>query len=105
MTLIYRDYKTESKLHRFSVEEREKNLKFAIARDRQTSGKITPLQFLFVIRETLDELDAGNVMESDSESENEDDNLIAPSTPICSVCLQPRGVTIMFLPCQHCSVC
>ena len=75
------------------------------ARERLISGEITPLQFLCVVRETLDEPDPGNIIESDSESDTEDDNSITPRVPICSVCLQPRSVTIMFLPCRHCNVC
>ena len=89
MTLIYRELQNGIEITRIQCRrEREKSQVSAIARDRLTSGEITPLQFLFANRQTLDELDAGNVMESDSESENEDDNLIAPNTPICSVCLQ-----------------
>ena len=85
--------------------DRDKVQVRTFARERLISGEITPLQFLCAVRETLDEHDPGNIIESDSESETEDDNLITTSIPICSVCLQPRSVTIMFLPCQHCNVC
>ena len=72
----------------------------AICREKLRTVDVTPLQYLYSLRETIEELRPEDFSDSDSDGESEQD-----ITSQCVVCFQPRGVTMMFLPCQHCNTC
>ena len=76
-----------------------------VLKERIESREITPLQYLFSLGEKMDGPQQ-DIAESESESEDDDNNEVVPPTlDLCVVCLQPRNITVMFLPCQHCNTC
>ena len=47
-----------------------------------------------------------DIIKSESEIDNNDNNVVPPTHGICVVCLHPRNImTVIFLPCQHRSTC
>lgn len=49
----------------------------------------------------MDEIQLKEILETDSDGEN--DKNFTPNPTVFVVCLQPRGVAMIFLPCQHCN--
>ena len=84
----------------------ENDVRRSRCKEKLRDGAFTPWEFIQAISHTIGQISADNAEDNLSSNDSEDENEeIVFARNVCVVCLSPRTITWIFMPCRHANCC